>query len=455
LVYAKRQTADWYGLPLLETAVKQLVDAPNSHDKVSIKPFPLAAISDDPALMLRCARRAAAPPVHKAVESLFHTRSARREKRRIKVAYVSSDFREHATSYLIAELIEHHDRERFELFGISFGPADNSPMSRRMASAFDVFLDVRDYSEEATAELMRRREIDIAIDLVGFTKICRRGIFASRAAPVQVNYLGWPATSGARYMDYILADSIVIPDDLRRHYTEAVVQLPECYQPNDGQRPVPVDIPSRAECGLPDEGIIFCCFNNTYKIGPRTFDIWARILDQVPGSVLWLIEDLPQTSENLKREAEARGVSKDRLVFAPRLPLAQHLTRHRLADIFLDTMPYNAHTAASDALWSEVPVVTCIGNTFAARVGSSLVAAVGLPELTTTTLADYEKLALDLARDRGRLFSLKARLSAARTSAPLFNSRRLARHVERAYETMWDRWQRQLPPAPFRVACED
>jgi predicted O-linked N-acetylglucosamine transferase (SPINDLY family) len=455
LVYAKRQTADWAGLTSLEVAVERLVDAPTSQGQKSVVPYPIALISDDPALMLRCARRAATQPAPKAVEAPILNRPASFEKRRIRIAYVSGDYREHATSYLIAELIERHDHGRFEVFGISFSPAEDSPMRRRMANAFEEFFDVRDYSVKATVALMRQRGIDIAIDLTGFNQHGRMGIFANRAAPLQVNYLGWPATTGARYMDYILADPIVIPDALRQHYAEAVVQLPECYQPNDSQRWVPVDIPSRAACGLPNEGVIFCCFNNIFKIGPRIFDIWMRILNQVPGSFLWLIEDMPQTSENLKREAVARGIAKDRLVFAPNLPLAEHLTRHRQADIFLDTMPYNAHTTASDALWSEVPVVTCAGHTFAARVATSLVSAVGLPELSTANLQEYEKLAIDLAQDRDRLRNLKAMLAAARSSSPLFNARRLVRHVERAYEMMWDRWRQQLPPTSFRVPAAE
>ncbi|MFA5958041.1 tetratricopeptide repeat protein [Hyphomicrobium sp.] len=453
LAHTKRMTADWDGLAAVENNVLRLIDSPKTRDGYYVNPFPLSAISDDPAILFRCAKRAAQQPTRKYTESQLDNMRAV-DQRRLKIAYVSGDFREHATSRLIAGFIEEHDRKRFEVFGISFGPDDKSAVRRRMKNAFEVFLDVQDQSPQATADLMRKHEIDIAIDLVGWAQLRRTEIFANRAAPVQANYLGWPGTMATRYMDYIVADPIIIPEDQYKHYSEAVVHLPECYQPNDQHRPLPTTIPTRASCGLPDQAIVFCCFNSPYKIGPLMFDIWGRILNQVPGSVLWLIENTRQTCENLRRQAIARGVDGARLVFAPWVQQAAHLARLRNADIFLDTLPYNAHTTASDALWSGIAVVTCNGNSFASRVGSSLVMAAGAPELSTSTLEEYENLAIELATNRNKLLAIKARLEASRTSSSLFDQRRLCRHVEKAYQTMQDRRQRGLPAESFRVDLE-
>jgi predicted O-linked N-acetylglucosamine transferase (SPINDLY family) len=398
---------------------------------------------------LRCTGAAATP---RSPDAAWFDPPAADPSRKIKLAYVAGDYREHATSYLIADVIEQHDRSRFEVVGVSFGPSEESPMATRMRSAFDQFLEVRSYSDLVIAELMRNAGIDIAIDLVGFNQYARMGIFAKRAAPIQVNYLGWPSTTGATYMDYIIADPIVVPDAERKHYAEAVVRLPESYQPNDRKRVVSDQIPTREASGLPKSGAVFCCFNNTFKILPPVFDSWMRILAAVDGSVLWLLEDAAVTSNNFRREAEARSISPDRLVFAPRLPLAQHLARHRLADVFLDTTPYNAHTTASDSLWCEVPVVTLPGRTFSARVAASLVTAVGLPNLVASSRGDYEALAIDLATSPERLAAIKQHLRKARSSAPLFDAPRTARHLETAYATMWQRYLDRQLPSGFDVA---
>ena len=327
---------------------------------------------------------------------------------RIRLAYLSSDFRAHATGYVMAELFERHDRTRFETVAISFGPDDGSEIRARLQAAFEHFVDVGQKSDREIADLMRNIEVDIAVDLKGFTENARPGIFALRPAPVAASYMGFVATMGVNFMDYIIADRTLIPDDQKRHYSEQVVYLPDSYWVNDSKKEISDRTPTRVEAGLPERGFVFCCFNNNYKITPKFFDLWMRLLRQVEGSVLWLFESNPAVARNLRREAQARGIAPERLVFAPRLPLADHLARHRLADLFLDTLPCNAHTTATDALWVGLPVLTCIGTTYAGRVCASLLNAIGLPEMITDTLAAYEALALKLAREETALATVKA-----------------------------------------------
>jgi predicted O-linked N-acetylglucosamine transferase (SPINDLY family) len=366
---------------------------------------------------------------------------------KIRLGYYSADFHSHATAYLAAQLFELHDRERFELVAFSFGPPlQDDPMRLRLAGAFDRFLDVRTMSDMEVARLSRELEIDIAVDLKGFTQHERSAIFAHRAAPVQVSYLGYPATMGAPWMDYLIADPTLIPESSRVHYAEKIVYLPHSYQVNDRTRAIAAREFSRLELGLPEVGFVYCCFNSSYKITPELFDSWMRILRNVQGSVLWLLEDSDRAAANLRREAEARGVAPARLVFAPRMSLPEHLARQTLADLFLDTSPCNAHTTASDALWAGLPLLTRSGESFAARVGASLLSAVGLPELITTTEAQYEALAIELARDPARLAVLRARLAGNRLSAPLFDTPRFTRHLESAYLQMHQRSRQLLQP---------
>lgn len=357
---------------------------------------------------------------------------------RIKLGYFSADYHRHATAHLIAELFERHDRAKFEVIAFSFGADTGDDMQRRIAAGCSRYIDVRDRSDRDIAALARKLEIDIAIDLKGFTLEHRIGIFAHRAAPIQVNYLGFPGTLGAPYIDYIIADDVVIPDAAREFYTEKVVNLPGSYQCNDRKRAVSKRVFTRAEAGLPETGFVFCCFNNNFKIMPGIFQMWARILNAVPGSVLWLIEDNAVAVANLKRHAPAFGLDPSRLVFAPRIAPDEHLARHKLADLFLDTLPYNAHTTASDSLWVGVPLVTCPGESFPARVAASLLSAVGLPELITPTLQDYEALAIALATDPARLQALKDKLIAGRAAAPLFDTDAFTRNIEAAYTGMLD-----------------
>ena len=373
---------------------------------------------------------------------------------KIRIAYISTDFRAHAVAFLIVGCFEHHDKGRFETTAISLHPSDGSETRQRMETAFDHFIGVESMSDADVAALLREREIDIAIDLNGYTGDARTGILAHRPAPVQVNYLGYPGTLGAPYIDYIIADPTVIPAEDRVHYSEKVVYLPHAYQANDRKRRIAEKTPTRAQVGLPPSGFVFACFNNTHKIGPQMFDIWMRLLSAVEGSVLWLFEDNAQAAANLRREAGARGVAAERLIFAPRVMPPEHLARTRLADLFLDTLPYNAHTTASDALWMNLPVVTCPGNTFPSRVALSLLNAIGMPELATSSLAEYEALARTLAGDPARLAAIKTKLMRNRDTEPMFDTARFTRYLESAYTQMWQ-WQRAgLSPESFNVSAE-
>lgn len=414
-----------------------------------VMPFPVLALVDSPALHLQAARIYAATK-HPQGDSLGPMEKHGRAEK-IRIGYFSADFHNHATAYLMAELFEAHDRSRFEWIGFSFGPEKHDEMRQRVSSAFDRFIDVRNLSDREVAAEARALGIDIAVDLKGFTQDSRPGIFAEGCAPIQADYLGYPGTMGADYIDYVIADATVIPPERRTDYTEKVVYLPHCYQVNDSRRRISERIYTRQEMGLPESGFVFCCFNNNYKIVPSTFDGWMRILKAVEHSVLWLFEDNPTAAANLRKEAEARGIDRARLVFAKRMPLDEHLARHRLADLFIDTLPYNAHTTASDALWAGLPVLTCAGTSFAARVAASLLKAVGLPELVAATQQEYERMAIELAADSARLSAIRQKLQGNRLKAPLFDARLFATHVEAAYQAMYDRYQAGLPPAHIEI----
>ncbi len=370
---------------------------------------------------------------------------------KIRLGYFSSDFYNHATAHLMAELLEQHDRSKFEVIGISFGASPDDTMRQRLNTAFDRFIDVHHQSDAEICALARSLEIDIAIDLKGFTGNARTGIFALRPAPVQVNYLGYPGTMGAPYMDYLIADPTLIPLEHQPYYTEKIAYLPDSYQVNDSHRQISARLYTRSEVGLPEAGFVFCCFNNNYKITPVVFDIWMQLLKQVEGSVLWLYEGNPWATQNLLSEAAKRGVAPERLVFAKRMDLPEHLARHRLADLFLDTFYCNAHTTASDALWAGLPVLTLLGDTFAGRVAASLLNAIGLPELITHTHDEYKTLALALATQPDKLALLRQQLAKNRTTQPLFNTERYTRHIEEAYTRMWQRHQEALVPEHMYV----
>ena len=360
--------------------------------------------------------------------------------KRLKVGYCSADFHHHATMYLMAQIFEQHDKENFEIYAYSYGPDKQDEMRKRLIESVGVFHDVREMSDMQIVGLARSAQLDIAIDLKGFTKGARLAPFAYGLAPVQISYLGYPGTLGADFIDYIVADPIVIPEDQRQHYSEKIIYLPHTYQPTDNKRVISTKVITREDLGLPNDGFVFCCFNNNHKISPREFEIWMRLLQKVAGSVLWLLKSNEWAEQNLKREAEARGVSSGRLIFAEKLPQAEHLARLKLADLFLDTFNYNAHTTTSDALWAGLPVVTKIGEGFAARVAGSLLKAIGLSELITETEEQYETLALEFASNPKKLAQIKEKLAANRLSAPLFNTEQYTRHLENGYQQAYQRY---------------
>jgi predicted O-linked N-acetylglucosamine transferase (SPINDLY family) len=367
-------------------------------------------------------------------------------KRRIRIGYLSGEFREQATSFLIIGLLEGHNKSAFEVFGFDNGWDDRSATRERIVGALDTIVPIRNLSDASAVDLIRRCQIDILVNLNGYFGEERTAIFARRPAPIQVNYLGFPGTLGTTYMDYIVADECVIPPDHRHFYDEKVVYLPWSYQANDSRKVIGQKIPGRAECGLPLNAFVFCCFNNCYKITPPVFDAWMKVLGHVEGSVLWLLSDSPAAETNLKKEASSRGIDANRLIFAERFPLPDHLARHQLADLFLDTLPHNAHTTASDALWAGLPVLTRIGETFAGRVAASLLRAVGLPELITRTGEEYEQLAITLATHPDKLAMLRAKLAQNRLTTPLFDTGSFTRKLESAYELMYERQRANLPP---------
>jgi protein O-GlcNAc transferase len=413
-------------------------------------PFSLLATPACPATLLACARTYAQDQYpQRGGTSVFASGPS---KQKLRVGYFSSDFRNHATSQLMVRLFECHDRRRFEWLGFAFGPMTADPMTARVAAAFDRFIDVADRSDAEVASLARAEGIDIAIDLNGFTEGARPSIFAHRAAPVQVNYLGFPASMGCDFIDYIVADATLIRPGEYGHYAEKVVVLPGSYQANDDTKAIGDARPTRESLGLPPQGMVFACFNNSYKITPDVFEVWMRLLHRVPGSVLWLLRGSDAAVAGIEAEAIAHGVEAGRVVWAERMPLADHLARHAHADLFLDTFHYNAHTTCSDALWAGLPVLTLAGRTFASRVAASLLNTIGLPELVTRSVESYEALALSLATSPAKLAALRRRLHRNRTETPLFDTPLFAKRIEAAFEAMWDRHRLGLPPDHIHVA---
>ena len=436
---AKMHLCDWSNF---DTECDHLI-ASVKDGKSSATPFTFLAIPSSPDDQLQCAKLWIAEkfPSQKPI-----WRGERYKHDRIRVAYVSSDFREHAVSYLTAGMFEHHNKSRFDVTAISLGPNDNSEMLQRLNASFERFIDAKTYSNDQIANLVTSSEVDILVDLMGFTLDSRTGIFARRVAPIQVNYLGYLGTMGAEYIDYIIADRIVIPESQYDFYAEKIVYLPNSFQPTDRQRRISDKRFTRAEVGLPQEGFVFCCFNACYKITPDVYDIWMRILKQVHGSVLWLVAEGPIVERNLKNEAAARGVSGERLIFAQRVPLPEHQARLQLADLFLDTLPYNAGATASDMLWSGLPVLTRMGDTFVGRMAASLLNAIHLPELIAPTPEAYEQIAIDLATHPEKLAAVKNRLAENRLTTPLFDTKLFTKHIEAAYSAMYERHHAGLPP---------
>jgi predicted O-linked N-acetylglucosamine transferase (SPINDLY family) len=444
LLFSKLQNCDWSSFGDLTAQVEAGVRA----GKRTALPFAFISMSDNAADQLQAAKSWLADV--KLPHGAPNVRKSTHPK--IRLGYLSADFHDHPVSALLAELFEKHDRSRFEVEAFAFGPDDGSAMRARLRKGFDAFHDVRGLDDHAIARRIAELNIDIAIDLMGYTENCRPGILSQRPAPVQALYLGYPSTTGGDFIDYAIADANVLPESQQTNFSERAVYLPGSFMTGDAAREIGA-VPSRAQAGLPEQGFVFCCFNNRYKITPPVFDIWMRLLTGVEGSVLWLSGGNPASMDNLRREAQARGVAPERLVFAPRVEkLADHLARHRLADIFLDTLPYNAHSTANDALYAGLPVLTCAGEAFASRVAASLLHAVGMPELVTNSPVDYEALALKLARDPSALAAVKSKLAANRATSPLFDTEKFSVNIEAAYEQMWQRHQRGEQPAGFAVA---
>lgn len=447
LVHAKMLLSDWDGLPSLLGKVYAGVE----RGEAAVTPF--AALSVMPSAALQQAA------IKKIVDECYPSATfprwtgQRYAHDRIRVAYFSSDFRNHAVAYLTAGLFESHDRSQFELFGFYLGPETDDASHHRVKQAFEHFFPVREKSDSEIAQLAKHLEIDIAIDLNGLTEGGRLDVFAQRPAPVQVSYLGYPGTSGTSYIDYIIADRIVIPPETQAHFSEKTVWLPHSFQVNDDKKVISETLFSRSELGLPENGFVFCCFNNSYKITPDLFDIWMRLLQKVEGSILWLSEANETSKANLLKEANKRQIASERLVFAKRQPLADYLANYRQADLFLDTFCYNAGTTASDALWAGLPVLTRLGETFAQRMAGSLLNAIGLPGLITQSHQAYEALAIELATNPDRLREIRRRLGANRATHPLFDTAGFTRSLEQAYVAMKQRTDAGQPPDHIELSA--
>ncbi len=443
---------DWASVAEAMAAIDPML----ADGKMVLSPFDALAYADGPYLHQKCAQDLMHETAKREAPVPFDFKSASASpvgssKSKIRIAYLSADFHEHATAYLMAGVFESHDRSRFEVFAVSFGPDDQSPMRERLKSAFDHFWDVRMCTHEDIAQKMRDAEVDIAVDLKGFTRDGRPSIFLFKPAPVVVSYLGYPGTMGWHGYDYVIGDSVVTPSEHQGLYSEKIVQMPASYQCNDRKRPLSESRSTRFDEGLPEAGFVFAAFNNTYKFTPVFFDAWMRLLKAVDGSVLWIVASDEVVRANLEAEAKSRGVDSGRLIFAKRVSLEDHLARHAHADLLLDNLPYNAHTTTSDALWAGVPVVTCMGQAFAGRVAASLLNAVGLSELVTHSVAEYEALALRLATNPSELQRLRSHLQSVRFHAPLFDTERFTQHLETAYLRMHERRLMNLPAEGFAV----
>ena len=440
LLFQKMRSCDWSELGTLIDEIESDVCS----GRLSAEPFGWQGVARSERSLYFCAKMYNKKEFPKFVGG--STRQPLNNHGKIRIGYLSGELREQATSHLIVGVLESHNRSRFEIYGIDNGWDDQSEIRRRISASVNGMIQIRQLSDQLAVAAIQDNQIDILVNLNGYFGEMRMGVFARRCAPVQVNYLGFPGTLGADYMDYIVADQHVIPEAHREFFTEKVVYMPDCYQANDNRKKIGTHDFTRAELGLPEDAFVFCCFNNSYKIVPDVFESWMKLLERIEGSVLWLINDNTAALSNLRREASARGIDIGRLVFAKRMALSDHLARHRSADLFLDTLPYNAHTTASDALWAGLPVLTRIGETFAGRVAASLLHAVGLPELITRTREEYERIAIDLATYPTELALIRAKLAQNRLTTPLFDTQLFTRQLESAYEAMYKRHRAGLPP---------
>lgn len=445
LLHARLCACDWGDYDRLRLRAANAV----MQGRRAVHPFLNLAISDSPALNLRAAGIFARDNQTPDLPVFWRGKVYRHD--RMRIAYLSADFHEHATAFLMAGVFEQHDRSCFETIAFSYGPDDRSGMRQRLEKAFDQFLDVCALPDRAIAEKLREMEVDIAIDLKGYTGGARPGILAQRAAPVQVHYLGYPGSLGASTVDYLIVDKIVIPPGLAESHAERIVYLPGCYQCNDYALPDPASVPARATLGLPENAFVFCCFNSSFKIGPESFGVWMQLLHEVPDSVLWLLKSSPVAAVNLRREAARYGIAPDRLIFTEMVPHSEHLARLCAADLALDTFPYGAHTTASNTVRAGVPLLTIAGASFASRVAASILTASGLSELIVTSAEEYLNRAIALGRNPEELAAIRGELRAKRAALPLFDTVLFTRRLERAYAMMYERSRTGLPPASFTV----
>jgi predicted O-linked N-acetylglucosamine transferase (SPINDLY family) len=448
LLHTKQQMCDWSEF---ENSRIEIANKLRENKKVSL-PFPILSLFNSLELQHRVSKIWVQnmQPSTNSLE-LLQNKVNRLKKDKIKVAYYSADFYNHATLFLMAELFENHDKQKFEIIGFNFSPNKKDELQQRISKYFDNFIDINNFTDKQVSEISRELNIDIAVDLKGYTKNSREGIFSYRCAPIQISYLGYPGTMGAEYIDYIVADRIVIPEESQKYYNEKIIYLPDCYQVNDSKRKISNITFTKKEFGLPENSFVFCSFNNNYKILPSTFDIWMRIIQKVDGSVLWLFEDNPTAATNLRSEAEKRGVETSRLIFAKPMKLEDHLARHKLADLFLDTFPYNAHTTASDALWAGLPLITLAGETFASRVAASLLSTLELEELITYSENEYESLAICLAKNRKKLKSIKIKLDVNKKTSSLFSGKSFVKKLEEAYFKIHENYINGFPSKNFYI----
>lgn len=436
-MHVQTKICDWRGYDQSVKNLARLIET----GKKSTSPFPSLGFFDSAILQ----RKASEIYISHKYPIWRQKRMHSPKKPRTRVGYISGDFGDHAVAYLMSGVIESHDRSRVEVYGFDIGNLGQSAARTRIVSAFDKHYELSTLSDPQAIELIRGLQIDIIVDLTGHTKGARTTILANCPAPIQVNYLGYPGTMGAPYIDYIIGDSTLIPKELQHGYTEKIAYLPDCFQANDSSRTI-APAQTRASFGLDESSFVYGCFNQCVKFTPEVFSVWLSILKQVPNSVLWLIEESELQVQNLRKFAEENGVSSHRLIFTGKLPYAEHLARYALMDVALDTMPFNGGTTTSDALWGCAPVLTCIGETFAGRMTASLLNAIGLPELITQSLGEYESLAVELGTNPEKLAAIQKKLRDNRSMTPLFNTVRFTRNLENAYEKMLARHQEGLPP---------
>ena len=444
-IHTKAWLSNW---DLIDEEINSLKDKITSGMKTAT-PFPILSLIDLPDLQKKNAENYVKNEY--SLSSNLEPIVKRPSNKKIRIGYYSSDFNNHPTSFLMIQLLELHDRSNFEIFCFSLANRKDDEMRKRVSNSCDKFLDVSLKSDEEIARISRDLNIDIACDVMGFTKGNKFQIFAEKCAPIQVSYLAFPGTTGANFIDYVIADKTVISQELKKYYSEKIIFLPDTYQVNDSAKKISDKVFTREEMGLPKDSFVFCCFNKNYKILPSVFDIWMNLLKKVKDSVLWLLVENTKAQENLKKEATKRNIDENRIIFAKIMPLDDHLARHRCADLFIDTFPYTAHTTCSDALWAGLPVVTRIGKSFASRVSASLLNAIDLPELITHSEEEFENLALDFANNKNKLNQVKVKLEKNKISNSLFNTKLYTKNIESSYKIIYDRYLKDLPAEDIEI----